>query len=201
MFTGIVTAIGHLTGRDTIEGGLRLRIDAADLPGEDLALGESIAVQGVCLTVAAIVDKRVFDADVSGETLRLTTLGQAGVDAPLNLERALRVSDRLGGHVVSGHVDGMGRLSSVDPDELSRIFRFQAPVELMRFLAVKGSIAVDGVSLTINQVDEAGFAVNLIPHTLQHTTLGRLQHGDQVNLEVDPLARYVERLMLWRGQS
>lgn len=198
MFTGIVSTVGTLLASNSHEGGRQLRIDAAGLPGGPLQLGESIAVQGVCLTVAGIHGQRAFDADVSGETLRLTTLGAMGPGDGVNLERALRAGDRLGGHLVSGHVDGMGFLDAVTPDALSRVYRFRIPEKLAPYCAVKGSIAVDGVSLTINEVDADAFCVNLIPHTLAHTTLGRLQPGAAVNLEVDQIARYVERLMAFR---
>ena len=194
MFTGIVAGVGSIRMVQPHQAGLCLTIDVSDLPGEALMLGESIAVSGVCLTVAHIV-AHGFVAEVSGETLRLTMLGQRDVGDRVNLERALRAADRLGGHLVSGHVDGVGRVRAITPDALSRVFLFDAPEPLRRFIAVKGSIAVDGVSLTINAVDEAGFAVNLIPHTLAHTTLGDLDAGDAVNLEIDQVARYVERLL------
>ncbi|MCK9489108.1 MAG: riboflavin synthase [Xanthomonadales bacterium] len=200
MFTGIVTALGRLIQARPSDGGARIRVAASDLPGEDLVLGESIAVQGVCLTVAAVMEGRAFEADISGETLRLTTLAGLLAGSDLNLERAMRAGDRLGGHIVSGHVDGVGILLAVEPDGLSNIYRFQVPSAFSRYLAVKGSVAVDGVSLTINQVEHDGFAVNLIPHTLAHTTLGRLQPGDRVNLEVDQVARYVERLMAFQAR-
>lgn len=200
MFTGIVTAVGRITASTPHEGGLRLAIDADGLPGEDLVPGESIAVAGVCLTVTAAAG-RGFHCDVSGETLRLTTLGRRAVGDAVNLERALRAGDRLGGHLVSGHVDGIGRLRAVAADGLSWIYRFEAPPALRRYLAPKGSITVDGTSLTVNAVDDDGFSVNLIPHTLAHTTLGALAPGDPVNLEIDQVARYVERLLAWRASG
>ncbi|MDZ3822446.1 MAG: riboflavin synthase [Pseudoxanthomonas sp.] len=200
MFTGIVTAIGRLVASTPHDGGLRLAIDALGLPGEDLVLGESIAVAGVCLTVTGAAGRR-FDCDVSGETLRLTTLGRRAVGDAVNLERALRAGDRLGGHLVSGHVDGIGRLRGIAADGLSGVFRFEVPAPLRRYLAPKGSITVDGTSLTVNAVDAEGFTVNLIPHTLAHTTLGALAPGDAVNLEVDQVARYVERLLAWRDAA
>ncbi|MBX3725746.1 MAG: riboflavin synthase [Xanthomonadales bacterium] len=200
MFTGIVTAIGRIASTAPHDGGLRLAIDAENLPGEALVLGESIAVAGVCLTVAGMAGRR-FDCDVSGETLRLTTLGRRNAGDAVNLERALRAGDRLGGHLVSGHVDGIGHLRSIGDDGLSRVFRFEVPQALRRYLAPKGSITVDGTSLTVNAVDTDGFTVNLIPHTLAHTTLGTLAPGDAVNLEVDQVARYVERLLAWRDEA
>lgn len=197
MFTGIVTAVGRIESSDPHEGGVRLHVASGALAdaGDPFRLGESIAVSGVCLTVTAITAQG-FHADVSGETLRLTTLGQRDVGDGVNLERALRAGDRLGGHLVSGHVDGIGRLRAREADGLSERFTFDAPHALRRYIAVKGSITVDGVSLTVNAVDADGFSVNLIPHTLAQTTLGDLRAGDAINLEVDSIARYVERLML-----
>lgn len=200
MFTGIVTAIGRIVHSQPIDGGLRLGIDGAGLDGEPLADGESIAVAGICLTVTSFRDRQ-FACDVSGETLRLTTLGQRVPGERVNLERALRAHDRLGGHLVSGHVDGLGRLREITEDGLSRVYRFDVPESLRRYLAIKGSIAVDGTSLTVNSVDAGGFAVNLIPHTLANTTLGELAPGDPVNLEVDQVARYVERLLEFAGSE
>jgi riboflavin synthase len=194
MFTGIITHLGRIDSVVAAQGGMRLRIACPGLAGEDLQLGESIAVSGVCLTVTGF-DGGGFGADVSGETLRLTTLGGRGAGSAVNLERALRAGDRLGGHLVSGHVDGVGTLRAIDDDGLSQRYAFDVPAALRRYLAVKGSIAVDGVSLTVNAVDATGFAVNLVPHTLVHTTLGTLRAGDAVNLEVDQVARYVERLL------
>lgn len=194
MFTGLVAAIGRIESMAPCEGGLRMVFDTRMLPGEPFAPGESVAVAGVCLTVARIVDGG-FAADVSGETRRLTTLGERTAGDAVNLERALRAGDRLGGHLVSGHVDGVGRLREVADDGLSQRFHFVLPDALRRFVAVKGSIAVDGVSLTINTVDDDGFGVNLIPHTMAATTLGRLAAGDRVNIEIDQVARYVERLL------
>lgn len=182
MFTGIVQAVGRIVraGPHEIETG------ALDLAG--VAVGDSVCVQGVCLTVTALTG-RGFRADVSAETLSVT----AGLERPgaVNLEKALRAGDPLGGHLVSGHVDGVGTLVRRD----GSVFRFRAPAALARYVARKGSICVDGVSLTVNRVDGAEFEVNLIPHTLQATTLGRLEAGGQVNLEVDQVARYLERLL------
>lgn len=194
MFSGIVACVGAIRARQAHEGGLRIDVEAAGLGGEPFAAGESIAVNGVCLTVVMAHDSD-FSADVSGETLRLSMLGALEAGCAVNLERALRMGDRLGGHLVSGHVDGVGTVRAIESDALSKIFRFDAPEPLRRFIAIKGSIAVDGVSLTVNAVDESGFSVNLIPHTLSHTTLGGLSPGDPVNLEVDQIARYAERLL------
>ena len=193
MFTGIIQAVGRLGPAQDRGGDLRLRIEADGLDLSDAQLGESIAVSGVCLTVVAF-DARGFSADVSNETLSLTTLGRLGQGAKVNLERALRAGDRLGGHLVSGHVDGLGRVARRWPDARSERWRFTAPSSLLRYVAAKGSICVDGVSLTVNAVDEQGFEVNLVPHTLQHTAFGATADGAEVNLEVDVIARYVERL-------
>jgi riboflavin synthase len=195
MFTGIIQAVGRL-GRPEARGGdLRLRVEAGGLDLSAAQLGESIAVSGVCLTVVAF-DAQGFSADVSNETLSLTTLGRLGEGATVNLERALRAGDRLGGHLVSGHVDGLGRVLKRWPDARSERWRFVAPASLLRYVAVKGSICVDGVSLTVNAVDDEGFEVNLVPHTLQHTAFGVTADGAEVNLEVDVIARYVERLAM-----
>jgi riboflavin synthase len=182
MFTGIVQSVGRIAGTRPLE---------IECPGLDLAgaaVGDSICVQGVCLTVTKLTP-RGFTADVSSETLNVTT----GLDRPgdVNLEKALRVGDPLGGHLVTGHVDGIGRLLSAE----GSVFTFSIPGELSRFVAKKGSIAVNGVSLTVNRVQGESFEVNLIPHTLAVTTLGRLGPGDAVNLEVDLIARYVERML------
>lgn len=182
MFTGIVQAVGRIARVHPHE----IETGALDLAG--VAVGDSICVQGACLTVTALTGKG-FRADVSKETLSVT----AGLDraGPVNLEKALRAGDPLGGHLVSGHVDGVGELARRD----GSVFRFRAPRELARYIARKGSICVDGVSLTVNRAEGAEFEVNLIPHTLQATTLGRLEPGAKVNLEVDQVARYLERLL------
>lgn len=194
MFTGLVEGVGRLDARESRGGDARLRIAAGTLPFEGVALGESIAVNGVCLTVIAF-DAGGFEADASNETLALTTLGALPVGHPLNLERAMRPDDRLGGHLVSGHVDGVGRVLSVLPDARAQRWRFAAPPALLRYVAQKGSICVDGVSLTVNAVDDAGFEVALVPHTVAHTAFSATVAGDPVNLEVDLVARYVERLL------
>jgi riboflavin synthase len=198
MFTGIVTALGSIAEVTPTSGGVRLRVDAAGLELADGQLGESIAVNGVCLTAIAI-SSAGFDADVSRETLRCTAGFERG--ARVNLERALKLSDRLGGHLVSGHVDGVGMVVRVQPAGDNRIFVFEAPLEVARYVAVKGSIAINGVSLTVNEVDNMQFAVNIIPHTLAATNLGTLAAGARVNLEADTVARYVERLNSFGAQS
>lgn len=191
MFTGIIAAVGRIAGAQAAAGGAKLRVDAGGLAMGDLARGDSVAVNGVCLTVIAL-DGPVFEVDVSRETLDCTSGFPVG--ARVNLEKALRLSDRLGGHLVSGHVDGVGTVKRVEHMGDNRLLAFAAPGELAKYIARKGSIAVNGVSLTVNAVNGAGFDVNLIPHTLRETNLGDLRTGDRVNLEVDLLARYVERL-------
>ncbi len=191
MFTGIVTAVGRIAAVEPTSGGARIRVAAPDLGLADGQIGESIAVNGVCLTAVAISGSG-FDADVSRETLRCSTGFDVG--AQVNLERALRLSDRMGGHLVSGHVDGTGVVVSVEPAGDNRVFWFEAPTAVARYTAVKGSIAINGVSLTVNDVDDMRFSVNIIPHTLGATNLGTLAPGSRVNLEADTVARYVERL-------
>jgi len=200
MFTGLIEAVGRLAQRDMRQGDARLRIDVGTLPFDGVQLGESIAVNGVCLTVVAF-DTNHFDADASNETLALTTLGTLPIGAALNLERAMRPDDRLGGHLVSGHVDGVGSVLRIDPDARAQRWAFAAPAPLLRYVARKGSICVDGVSLTVNAVDDAGFEVALVPHTIAHTAFARTTVGDAVNLEVDLVARYVERLLTTRDNA
>ncbi len=194
MFTGLIEGVGSLSARDMRGGDARLRIDTGTLPFGDVALGESIAVNGVCLTVVAFGAAH-FEADASNETLALTTLGALSVGRALNLERAMRPSDRLGGHLVSGHVDGVGRVLSIHDDARAQRWRFSAPRVLSKYIAKKGSICVDGTSLTVNEVDAEGFEVALVPHTVSHTAFAQTRAGDAVNLEVDLVARYVERLL------
>ena len=200
MFTGLIQAVGTLSHRELRGGDVRLRIGTGALPFDDVALGESIAVNGVCLTVIEF-DAASFAVDASTETLALTTLGALAIDAPVNLERAMLPTDRLGGHLVSGHVDGVGRVREVWPDARAQRWRFSAPAALLKYIATKGSICVDGVSLTVNGVDAAGFEVALIPHTVAHTAFAETQVGDAVNLEVDLVARYVERLLAARDAA
>lgn len=191
MFSGIVAAVGSVAAAAPREGGLRLRLATGDLDLADVAIGDSIAVNGVCLTVVGL-DTAGFEADVSRETLACTA-GFAVGDR-VNLEKALRLADRLGGHLVAGHVDGVGRVSSFEMAGENRVLAVAAPPDLAKYLARKGSVAVNGVSLTINEVNGSEFTVNLIPHTLAATNLGGVGKGDRVNLEVDMVARYVERL-------
>jgi len=194
MFTGIVQDVGRVQSCEPRGGDLRLTIVCQRLDLSGTRAGDSLCVQGCCLTATA-VQGRTFAADVSRETLAVTTLGGLAVAAPVNLEPALRAGQALGGHLVSGHVDGVGRVSAVSEDARSRRLTIEAPAELARYLARKGSVAVDGVSLTVNSVAGASFAVNIIPHTLSSTTLGGLRVGAPVNLEVDLVARYLERLL------
>ncbi|MGN6518892.1 MAG: riboflavin synthase [Dokdonella sp.] len=193
MFTGIIQAVGRIASREERGGDARLVVDAGRLDLSDVAIGDSIAVAGVCLTVVAI-DGTHWAADVSIETLARTTLGGLAVGAGVNLEKALRLADRLGGHLVSGHVDGVGQVLGIDDDGASQRWRFGLPRPLARYVAVKGSISVDGTSLTVNAAGEADFGVTLIPHTLAATTFGERVVGDAVNIEVDLIARYAERL-------
>lgn len=194
MFTGLIEGVGRLAAVEPRGGDARLVIEVGSLPFDAVALGESIAVNGVCLTVVAF-DAGRFEADASSETLGLTTLGGLDAGRAVNLERAMRPTDRLGGHMVSGHVDGVGRVASVQPDARAQRWRFDAPAALLKYIAHKGSICVDGVSLTVNAVDATGFEVALVPHTVAHTAFAVTAPGDAVNLEVDLVARYVERLL------
>ncbi|KFN43171.1 riboflavin synthase [Arenimonas oryziterrae] len=194
MFTGLIQAVGHIESKLARGGDLRLGIATGVLPMQDVQLGESIAVSGVCLTVVEF-DGAGFVADVSNETLALTTLGGLAIGAPVNLERALLPTTRLGGHLVAGHVDGIGHVQKIWDDGRSQRWRFTAARGLLRYIAVKGSICVDGVSLTVNAADAEGFEVNLVPHTVAHTAFSASRAGDAVNLEVDLVARYVERLL------
>lgn len=193
MFTGIIQAVGRIASREPRGGDARLVIDAGALDLGDVAIGDSIAVAGVCLTVVAIDGTR-WSADVSAETLARTTLGHLAIGAGVNLEKALRLADRLGGHLVSGHVDGVGSVVGVGDDGASQRWRFRLPRALARYVAVKGSVCIDGTSLTVNEVGDDDFGVTLIPHTLAMTTFGARTAGDAVNIEVDLMARYAERL-------
>ena len=194
MFTGIVQDIGHIEAREPRGGDVRLTVAVDRFDLTRTALGDSICVQGVCLTVIELTQKS-FVVDVSSETLSLTTLGGIAELAAVNLEPALRAGDALGGHLVSGHIDGVATVLAARTEARSCRLSIKAPAALARYIARKGSVALDGVSLTVNEVEDAVFGVNLIPHTLAVTTLGRVAAGTRLNLEVDQLARYVERLM------
>jgi len=200
MFTGIVQAVGEVAQVDVLGGDTRLHIDTKTLSLTGLQLGDSVAVNGVCLTVIRLAPYG-FAADVSHETLTCTTLRDFKAGTPVNLERALTAGTALGGHLVSGHVDGIGRVRELMEAGRSRIFEIEAPAPLAHYIATKGSITIDGVSLTVNRVERTNFSVNLVPHTLDATTLGRGHVGQAVNLEVDIIARYVERLLTAREQT
>ena len=195
MFTGIIEAVGTVSALESRGSDIRVTIRSGKLDLADVKLGDSIAVNGICLTAVALPGDG-FAADVSNETMRRSAFVDLKVGSRVNLEKALTPTTRLGGHLVSGHVDGVGRVLERRKDARSIRYRIEAPVELARYIALKGSICVDGVSLTVNGVEGAVFELNLVPHTLQETTLSERQAGDQVNLEVDLLARYLERLML-----
>ena len=195
MFTGIIQSVGTVAAMETKGGDVRLRINTGKLDLADVALGDSIAVNGVCLTAVELPGDG-FVADVSNETLALTSLGRLKAGSRVNLEKALTMATRLGGHLVSGHVDGLGTVVSRHDDARSVRFVIEAPAELARYIAHKGSICVDGTSLTVNGVDGARFELNIVPHTLQETIMEEYQPGSEVNLEVDLIARYLERLIL-----
>jgi riboflavin synthase len=194
MFTGIILAKGRVASLTERDGDLELGVDAAGLDVARIAIGDSVCVQGVCLTVTRKQDTCLF-ADVSRETMAKTTLGALKVGSNVNLEPSLRAGDPLGGHLVSGHVDAAGTLKRVDQDARSWRLEFELPPSLIRFVAAKGSICLNGVSLTVNKVDGLIFDVNIIPHTHAVTTLGELRVGDQVNVEIDVVARYIDSLM------
>jgi riboflavin synthase len=195
MFTGIIEALGEIGVTEQRGGDLRLHIRTGSLELGDVVQGDSIAVNGVCLTVVELPGDG-FIADVSIETLNFTTAGQWQTGSPVNLERALTPTTRLGGHLVSGHVDGVGEVIERHQDARSERFRIKAPAELARYIAHKGSISVDGTSLTVNAVSGDEFELNIVPHTLVHTVFGAYRPGTKVNLEVDVIARYLERLLL-----
>jgi riboflavin synthase len=195
MFTGIIEAVGEVVAMEPAGGDRRVRVRTGKLDLSDVVLGDSIAVSGVCLTVVDLPGDG-FWADVSGETLARTAFSRMGVGTRVNLEKALTPTTRLGGHLVSGHVDGVGRVEERRPAARSVAFHIRAPDTLARYIAEKGSICVDGVSLTVNGVEGARFTLNIVPHTLQETTLEAWQPGREVNLEVDVIARYLERLLL-----
>lgn len=195
MFTGIIAAIGHIESLQKQGGDARFWINTGKLDMADVALGDSIACNGVCLT-AIELHADAYCADVSGESLSLTTLGDLKQGSRVNLEKALTPTTRLGGHLVSGHVDGVGEVISRHTDARSERFTFKAPDSLAKYIAMKGSITVDGVSLTVNKISGAEFELNIVPHTLQETIINEYQPGRRVNLEVDLIARYLERIIL-----
>ncbi len=193
MFTGLVEATGRVAALSLRGGDVRLRVDSTTLRFDDVQIGDSIAVNGVCLTVVAF-DAQGFEADVSTETLARTTLGNWAIGRLVNLEKSLRFGDRVGGHLVSGHIDGIGQVLAIEADARATRWRFSVPRALSRFIAEKGSIAIDGVSLTVNAVADDHFEVALIPHTLQVTAFAETVVDTSVNLEIDLLARYLDRL-------
>jgi riboflavin synthase len=192
MFTGLIQALGRVAAVDRADEGARITIQTPLV--SELAPGDSIAINGVCLTAVSLRDGS-FEADAMNETLSRSSLGDLAPDATVNLELSLRASDRLGGHVVQGHVDGVGTIAEVVEDGFARRVRIEAPHDLMRYVIEKGSIAVDGVSLTVAELDSGSFTVSLIPETLERTNLGNAGAGNRVNLEVDVLAKYVEKLI------
>ena len=198
MFTGIIQAVGEITPVQTSSGDIEIDINAEQLSLSDVKIGDSIAINGVCLTVTNLSETH-FKADVSKETLNVTTgLDQKG---QVNLEKALRLDDRLGGHLVSGHVDGVGQVVQFDPVNDCWLLAIQSPHAISKYIARKGSICVNGVSLTVNTIEKDVFTINIIPHTLEKTILGTLQVGSQVNLEIDQIARYVDRMQQWETES
>lgn len=200
MFTGIIAAVAKVESVQPSGGDLRLKIDADTLELDDVKLGDSIAINGVCLTVVDIQGKQL-SFDVSRESLDRTSLGQATPGSRVNLEKAMAVGDRLGGHIVSGHVDGLGKVAVMEPSARSVKFRFEVPANLERYIAEKGSICIDGTSLTVNQVGPGWFEVNIIPHTMEWTIISDYKTGSVVNLEVDLIARYLERLLPGQKQE
>jgi len=194
MFTGIIQAIGTIADMQAKGGDIALAINTAKLDLSDVALGDSIAVNGVCLTAIALTESG-FTADVSRETLALTSLGSLSKGSEVNLEKALTLQTRLGGHLVSGHVDGLGEVKSRQNDGRSERFVITAPDDISRYIATKGSITIDGVSLTVNAVNGSDFEINIVPHTIQETIIEHYKVGTKVNLEVDIIARYLERLI------
>lgn len=195
MFTGIISAIGDIASLEERGGDVRLTIRSGNLNLTDVQLGDSIACNGTCLTAVELTGEG-FVADVSVETLNLTTIGNWQTGSRINMEKAMQATDRFGGHIVSGHVDGIGEVVALEEDARSWRFRLRAPREIAKYIAHKGSITVDGTSLTVNIVEGAEFELNIVPHTMQHTVMGDYKVGTKVNLEVDLVARYLERLLL-----
>lgn len=194
MFTGIIQAEGKIAKIEPTNGDWKVTIEVGKLDMSDVHIGDSIAANGICLTAIEFGDS-YYVADVSGETLSVTNAGAWKVGTPVNLEKALTLQDRLGGHLVSGHVDGVGTVKSIEQDARSWRFDIEAPIDICKYIAAKGSICINGVSLTVNKVDECLFSINIVPHTLQETTIKYFEQGTKVNLEVDLLARYLERMM------
>jgi riboflavin synthase len=200
MFTGLIQAVGEIRAIEPRGVDTRLRVGSGKLPMGEVQLGDSIAVNGVCLT-AVEFDSDSFVADVSAETLAHTTLGSFKPGRAVNLEMALLPTTRLGGHIVSGHVDGVGEIVERHPDGRSERFTIRAPKSLLKYIAPKGSICIDGTSLTVNSVDGDAFGVNIVPHTIQETIIGGYRAGTRINLEVDVIARYLERMLTAAGSD
>lgn len=194
MFTGIIEAVGRIKKIEPVGGDMRLYVDVGNLDMDDVQLGDSIAVNGVCLT-AIEFDKKYFAADVSNETIDLTSLKGLATGSEVNLEKALLPTTRLGGHLVSGHVDGLGQVLSIKNESRSIQLIIRAPDELKHYIAMKGSICIDGTSLTVNKITDTDFEINIVPHTQQQTIIKNYKPGTKVNLEVDLIARYLERLL------
>lgn len=194
MFTGIIQSVGKVISKQAKGGDFQFVIDSQFKDMTDVKLGDSIAMNGVCLTVTHIEGKNI-SADVSVETLSLTDVKYWIVDSQLNLEKSMTLQDKIGGHMVSGHVDGLAECVSIDSSARSTIYQFKIPESLDKYLVKKGSIAINGVSLTVNEIDNCILSVNLIPHTLEQTNLGQLNIGDKINIEIDTIARYVEKML------
>lgn len=199
MFTGLIAELGTVRQLEQQGASYQLTVAAREVL-EELRLGDSVAVNGACLTVVRF-DAAAFTVDVMPETVRLTNIGSLQPGDRVNLERTLRVGDRLDGHIVSGHVEGLGRITSCRPEGIANVVTISTPPELLKYILKKGSIAIDGISLTVTQVTESGFSVSLIPHTAAKTTLGFKGVGDSVNLETDLLGKYVERLLSWQSET
>ncbi|VAW55103.1 Riboflavin synthase eubacterial/eukaryotic [hydrothermal vent metagenome] len=200
MFTGIIESVGHIKNIEPVGGDMRLHVNVGSLDMEDVQLGDSIAVNGVCLTTVEF-DNKHFVADVSNETITLTSLKNLATGSEVNLEKALLPTTRLGGHLVSGHVDGLGEIISVKGESRSIKYVVRAPDELKHYIAMKGSICIDGTSLTVNKITDADFEINIVPHTQQRTIIKNYKPGTKVNLEVDLIARYLERLLLKENKN
>lgn len=194
MFTGIIQSVGHIYNKQEKNGDFQFIIDSQFKDMSDVQLGDSIAMNGVCLTVTSIDETKVT-VDVSIETLSLTDVKDWQVGSQLNLEKSMTLQDKIGGHMVSGHVDGLAECMAITSSARSTIYQFKIPESLDKYIVKKGSIAINGVSLTVNEIDKHVLSVNLIPHTIEHTNLGLLKVGDQVNIEIDTIARYVEKML------
>lgn len=194
MFTGLIQSVGSIVSNNLINGDLQFDIDTRFSDMSDVQSGDSIAINGVCLTVTKIKNKQI-SVDVSVETMQKTDVNNWIVGTQLNLEKSLTLKDKLGGHIVSGHVDAMAECIQIETSARSTVYQFSIPSELDKYIVKKGSLAINGVSLTVNEIDKYIVSINLIPHTLEHTNLGLLKTGDQVNIEIDTIARYVEKML------